>query len=73
MDLSQYKIIFVHGLASKPQEQYLLANERAPKSELPNRLVSVDDVETQTGLDFISALEDSVEGLIEASVQSGMW
>ena len=26
MDLSQYKIIFVHGLASKPPEQHLVAN-----------------------------------------------
>ncbi len=42
------------------------------KGELPEFIVSVDEVERQTGLDFNSLLDDTVEDDIEDDVES-MW
>jgi len=52
---------------------FILPNEKNPSSKLPTFIVSVDAVETKTGLDFLAELEDSVEQLIEARVQPGLW
>ena len=66
-----YKVIFdpvrVEAIA------FILPNEKNPSSKLPTFIVSVAAVETKTGLDFLAELEDSVELLIEARVQSGLW
>ena len=36
-------------------------------------LTSVDEVEKETGLDFMSELPDEVENRVEAGVAAGMW
>lgn len=41
--------------------------------ELNAYLVSVDDVEAATGLDFLSLLDDAVEDQLEASRASRLW
>ena len=66
-----YKVIFdpirVEAIA------FILPNERRPSTLLPTFIESIDRVEAQTGLDFLPELEDSVENLIEARVQSSTW
>ncbi len=52
---------------------FILPNKKLKADTLPTYITSVDEVEKETGLDFISELEDSVENLIEAKVQPGMW
>jgi endonuclease G len=52
---------------------FILPNKKNPGSQLPTFIVSVDTVETKTGLDFLAELEDSVEQLIEAKIQPGLW
>jgi len=52
---------------------FILPNKKLKSDTLPTYITSVDEVEKETGLDFLSELEDSVENLIEAVVQSGMW
>ena len=66
-----YKVIFdpvkVEAIA------FILPNKSNPTSKLPTFIVNVDDVESKTGLDFLSAIEDSVENAIETKVQPGIW
>jgi endonuclease G len=52
---------------------FILPNKKLRADTLPTFITSVDEVEKETGLDFLSELEDSVESLIEARVQAGMW
>jgi endonuclease G len=42
------------------------------KGELPGYIISVNDIEFQTGLDFNSLLDDEVEDDIEDDVEM-MW
>lgn len=66
-----YKVIFdpvrVEAIA------FILPNRRLKTADLPNYIVSVDEVERQTGLDFLTKLNDQVESLVEGSVASGLW
>jgi len=52
---------------------FILPNKKLKADTLSTYITSVDEVEKETGLDFHSELEDSVEVLIEAKVQPGMW
>jgi len=36
-------------------------------------LTSVDEVERQTGLDFLATLEDNLEDKVEAETAQGIW
>ena len=66
-----YKVIFdpvrVEAIA------FILPNRKLKSDTLPTFIMSVDEVEEKTGLDFLPELQDSVEDLIEAKVQPGMW
>ncbi len=66
-----YKVIFdpirVEAIA------FILPNQRLQTRDLPNYIVSVDAVEQQTGLDFLSKVNDPVEDLVESAIPSGIW
>ena len=36
-------------------------------------LVSIDEIERRTGLDFLSELPDDIEDRLEAQVATGLW
>lgn len=44
-----------------------------PDEKLAAHLVSIDTVEAATGLDFLSALDDSVEAVLEADLAKRLW
>lgn len=52
---------------------FIMPNERLQPKDLPKYITNVDTVEARTGLDFLSELEGSVEDLIEAMIQPGLW
>ena len=52
---------------------FILPNESNPTSQLHTFITSVDVVEEETGLDFLSELNDSVEVVVESKVQADMW
>jgi endonuclease G len=66
-----YKVIFdptrVEAIA------FTLPNKSTPTSELPSFINTVDEVETKTGLDFLSELSDQVETLVESARAEAMW
>ena len=66
-----YKIMFdpvrVEAIA------FVLPNAKNPSSKLSTFITSVDNVEEQTGLDFLPELEDSVEALVEANIAGALW
>jgi len=51
---------------------FIIPHRVIPKSELPAFIVSVDEVELRSGLDFNNLLDDPLEDYIEADVES-MW
>jgi endonuclease G len=51
---------------------FLVPHRRLKKEALPVFIVSVDEVERQTGLDFNNLLDDAVEDDIEDDVEE-MW
>ncbi|WPJ96539.1 DNA/RNA non-specific endonuclease [Coraliomargarita algicola] len=44
-----------------------------PEGKLAASLVTIDAVEAATGMDFLSALDDSVEAVIEADLAKRLW
>lgn len=66
-----YKVIFdplrVEVIA------FVLRNKKLKTSDLTKFITSVDEVESLTGLYFFSAVEDSVENMIEGTKQSELW
>ncbi len=52
---------------------FILPNRKLRTADLPNYIVSVDDVERQTGLDFLSKLNDTIEHTVEAEIQPALW
>ena len=51
---------------------FIVPHRKISKSELSGFIVSVDEVELRTGLDFNSLLDDAVEDDIEDDVER-MW
>lgn len=66
-----YKVIF--DPVSVDVIAFVLPNKKNPSSKLPTYITSVDDVESKTGLDFLSLIEDSIENMLEAKVQPLLW
>ncbi|WP_026841220.1 DNA/RNA non-specific endonuclease [Citrifermentans bremense] len=66
-----YKIVF------DPQEKkaiaFIMPNRKLKSSEMSKYIVSVRDVETTTGLDFLSALPVDEQELIETVKSSDLW
>jgi DNA/RNA endonuclease G (NUC1) len=50
-----------------------LQNKKLKSSDLPNFIVSVDQVEADTGLDFLPKIQDNIEQLIESAVPDELW
>jgi len=65
-----YKIVF--DPAGLDAIAFLVPHRAISKGELPGFIVSVDEVEQLTGLDFNSLLDDTVEDYIEDDVEA-MW
>lgn len=66
-----YKIVFdpvrVEVIA------FLLPNRTLKTRDLSRYLVSVDEVETQTGLDFLSNIDKPIQKLVESKKAGGVW
>lgn len=66
-----YKVLFdpvqVEAIA------FVLPNKKLDSQDLSNYIVSVDRAEAQTGLNFLSKLDDSVESLVESRVEPVAW
>ena len=51
---------------------FIFPNEKVPLP-LEDYIVSIDDIESATGLDFFNVLEDTLEEEIEATSAEGLW
>ncbi len=65
-----YKVIF--DSVGMDAIAFLVPHRAISKGDLPGFIVSVDEVERRTGLDFNSLLDDTVEDDIEDDIE-GMW
>jgi endonuclease G len=52
---------------------FILPNERISTPALTRYLVSIDEVERRSGLDFFARLDDGTEAALEAQVQPAPW
>jgi site-specific recombinase XerD len=67
------KYLALLQVVNKDPAQNLRHPKFHPSRNLPTFIVSVDQVEAQTGLDFLSEIEDSVEDLIEGKKSECLW
>ena len=65
----------INRLAQDETGRILLCsfNDNRGIGEVPEFTVSVDMIESRTGLDFLSELVDAVERVVEQRVQARMW
>ena len=67
---SFFKVIF------DPEEQdgiaFIVPHRNISKAEIPDFIVSIDEVENRTGLDFLALLPDALEDDIEDDIEA-MW
>jgi endonuclease G len=71
---SFYKILLRQEEGQRPVViAFLMPHQEAARRQLEAYLVSVDEIERLTGLDFFSALPDEVENDLEASIATGLW
>jgi endonuclease G len=68
---SFYKVVFKEG--SKPQMIGFLLTNSGSSLPLKNFIVSVDEIEKLTNLDFFPSLEDDVEASLEANKSPSGW
>ena len=68
---SFYKVIFKEG--SNPKMIGFLLSNSGSSLPLKNFIVSVDEIEKLTNLDFFSSLSDDVEGSLEANKSPSGW
>ncbi|HET8580247.1 MAG TPA: DNA/RNA non-specific endonuclease [Nitrospiraceae bacterium] len=66
-----YKIIFDPG--TKEAIAFMMPNDELRTSDLPKYIVSVDMVEAETGLNFLSTLDAAVQARIESKKAAGLW
>lgn len=69
---SYYKIV-VNPNASPPQAIGFLMKNASSNSQLDRFTVTVDSIETVTGIDFFSALPPDVQSVIESQVNGSYW
>lgn len=66
-----YKVLFdpikVEAIA------FILENKKLKTKDLPKYIVSVDEVEQKTGLNFLSEINDVTEDIVEGVKQPSMW
>jgi endonuclease G len=68
-----YKVILDY---KKPQLKgigFVLPHREASEKPLQSYVISIDSVETLTGIDFFPAIPDSLEEIIEATIQLNRW
>ncbi len=51
---------------------FIFSNEKG-ENPLEDYIISIDDIESETGLDFLDVLEDTLEENIESSPAEGLW
>jgi len=66
-----YKIIF--DPAAKEAIAFMMPNDELRTGDLPNYIVSVDVVEAETGLDFLSKFDAAEQTRIESKKAAGLW
>nr|WP_286717228.1 DNA/RNA non-specific endonuclease [Thalassolituus sp. UBA2009] len=49
------------------------AHDKNTGDNLSDYIVSIDDIEASTGMDFFSTLEDSLEDAIESHKEQSLW
>lgn len=66
-----YKIIFdpvrVEAIA------FIMPNKKLKAEDLPKYIVSVQEVESETGLDFLSHIDKGAQDVIESKKATGLW
>ena len=65
-----YKVVY--DPTEKDAIAFIVPHRKFTKSEIPNFIVSIDEVEAQSGFDFLSKLPDALEDDIEDDVAT-MW
>lgn len=65
-----YKVVY--DSVSPGAIAFIVPHRNISKGELPGFIVSVDEVEMRSGLDFNNLLDDSIEDDIEDDVEN-MW
>jgi endonuclease G len=69
-----YKIVVDNRNPDKPEAlAFRLPNEALPGEEFEDYLTSVDAIEAETGLDFLTALPETVERSLEREVAEQIW
>ncbi|HPX13264.1 MAG TPA: DNA/RNA non-specific endonuclease [Treponemataceae bacterium] len=68
-----YKVLLDYRSRPPKAAGFLFPNTDEGPGTLAGHMVPVDDVEAATGIDFFAALPDSVEGLLEGSVNPASW
>lgn len=67
-----YKVILDYCQPNYKAIAFVLPNEKCP-DKLENYAVTVDEVESLTGLDFFYLLDDSVEDALEGTLDVSQW
>ena len=68
-----YKIIFKDNGDSSKMIAFLIPNKRNLNQPLQSYVVSVDQVEKETGIDFFSKLDNALESRLEGAVNTKGW
>lgn len=68
-----YKIIVDTSADNVDVLAFIMPNENLAGHELREYLVSIDEIEALTGLDFLSNLPDDVERTVEALEPTAIW
>lgn len=68
-----YKVLLHHNGNQYQMRAYLIPHKEENRKKLPNYLVTVDSIETLTGIDFFPFLEDTLEEELEAKVEHKGW
>ncbi len=63
----------IYDPANQEAIAFIFPHQRILTSQLPALLVSVDEVEIRSGLNFFTPLPDTTEETLEAQQPVGMW
>ncbi len=66
-----YKVVY--DPTDEPKMIALVLPNKKGEKQLPDYVVSVDYVESITGIDFFSELPDNIENRLESQSNSGLW
>ena len=63
--------LLLHGIAIKPGKPTIMG--KAGNKPLMTYMLSIDEAEQQTGIDFFPALPDEIENAVEADYNFSDW